>query len=105
VLLGCLAVSAYFVHYTINGTHGLAARSRLIERSSILKHEIASLEAVRRRLRRDVDLIDSDPPHPDLVEELARSVLGFARPGDVLLADRAGRPGARALAQAGAAAD
>jgi cell division protein FtsB len=103
VLLGCVAATAYFVHYTISGTYGLAARSRLSDRSTVLEREIASLEAVRRRLRRDVDLIAADPPHPDLVEELARSTLGFARPGDAALLETPGRAGSRALAEAGAA--
>ncbi|HXF54110.1 MAG TPA: septum formation initiator family protein [Hyphomicrobiaceae bacterium] len=104
MLLGCVAASAYFVHYTINGTHGLVARSRLSDRSIVLKREIASLEAVRRRLRHDVDLIGADPPHPDLVEELARQMLGFARPGDMSLLEPTGRPVARALASVDAAA-
>lgn len=104
MLLGCVAASVYFVHYTINGTHGLAARSRLSDRSVVLKQEIASLEAVRRRLRRDVDLIAAEPPHPDLIEELARQMLGFARPGDMTLVEPSGRSVGRALASVDAAA-
>jgi len=82
VLLGCLALSAYFIHHTITGKHGLEARSRLIERSKALEQEIAGLEAVRAILHRDVLLLRPDPPHPDLVEEIATGVLGMARPGD-----------------------
>src|SRR5690554_2059272 len=82
VLLGCLTVSAYFVHHTITGKHGLEARSRLIERSRVLEREAAGLEAVRAELRRDVLLLRPDPPHPDMVEEIAMGVLGMARPGD-----------------------
>ena len=104
MLLGCLAASAYFVHYTISGTHGLAARSRLTERSNVLKQEIASLEALRRRLRRDVDLLAGTHPHPDLVEELARSVLGFTRLGDLVVVEAASRAGSRTVAQTDAAA-
>ncbi len=82
VLLGCLLMSAYFVHHTITGKHGLEARSRLIERSGTLEREIAGLEAVHAELMRDVLLLRTDPPHPDLVEEIATGVLGMARPGD-----------------------
>lgn len=82
VLLGCLSLSAYFIHHTITGNHGLEARSRLVERSKVLEREIAGLEAVRADLVRDVRLLRPDPPHPDLIEEIATGVLGMARPGD-----------------------
>ncbi len=93
VLLGCLAGSAYFIHHTITGKHGLEARSRLYERSSVLEREIAGLEAVRADLLRDVLLLRPDPPHPDMVEEIAIGVLGMARPGDriVLVGQGVGR--------------
>ena len=84
VLLGCLLLQAYFVHHTITGKHGFEARSRLIERSKELEQEIATLEAVRAALQRDVVLLRADRPHPDLIEEIATGVLGMARPGDVI---------------------
>ena len=58
----------------------------LIERSSLLEFEIKSLEAVRAMLERDVALLAPDLPNPDLVEEIARDVLGFADPSDRVLA-------------------
>jgi cell division protein FtsB len=85
VLLGCLLVSAYFIHHAINGKHGLEARARLIERSSALEQEIARLEAVRAQLEREVALLAPDPPDHDLVEEIAAGVLGMAHPQDLLL--------------------
>jgi cell division protein FtsB len=84
VLLGCLLASAWFIHHAINGKHGLEARARLIERSSALDREIAGLEAVRARLERDVVLLAPDPPDPDIVEEIAASVLRMAYPGDLV---------------------
>ena len=75
-------MSVYFVQHTIKGKYGLEARSRLIERSKTLEREIAGLEAVQSILLRDVMLLRPDPPHPDLVEEIATGVLGMARPGD-----------------------
>ena len=88
VLLSCLALMAYFVHHTITGKHGFEARKRLIERSSVLDQEVASLEAVRSVLQRDVALLRPDKPHPDLVEEIATGVLGLAHPGDQVLLRR-----------------
>ena len=82
MLLVCWSFTAYFAYHAINGSHGLEARSRLIERSSLLEFEIRSLEAVRAKLQRDVDLLTLDKPDADLVEEIARDMLGFARPQD-----------------------
>ena len=85
MLLLCLGLTAYFVHHAINGRHGFEARSRLIERSALLEFEINSLEAVRAKLERDVALLATQKPDPDLVEEIAREMLGFVRPSDQVL--------------------
>jgi cell division protein FtsB len=47
-----------------------------------LEFEIRGLEAVRFRLKRDVALLSAEPPDTDLVEEIARDVLGFVHPQD-----------------------
>lgn len=88
VLLGCLALTAYFIHHAVAGKHGLEARTALIERSKQVDREMASLEAVRNRLRRDVDLLSPAEPHRDLVEEIAASTLAMAYPGESVLLDR-----------------
>jgi cell division protein FtsB len=85
VLLLCLGLTAYFAYHAINGRHGLEARSRLIERSALLEFEIKSLEAVRAKLQRDVALLSPDKPDPDIVEEVAREVLGFVNPDDTII--------------------
>ena len=80
VSLFCLCALAYFAYHAIVGKRGLEARSRLIERSRQLGPEIERLEAVRTRLEQEVRLLDA--ADPDIVEELAIELLGFARPGD-----------------------
>lgn len=85
VVLFCLGLMAYFGHHAVHGRHGLEARSRLIERSSLLAFESRSLEAVRGKLERDVALLSPANPHPDLVEEVARDVLGFVKTDDVVI--------------------
>jgi cell division protein FtsB len=86
VLLLCLGFTAYFAYHAIYGRHGLEVRSQLTERSALLEFEIKSLEAVRADLKRDVALLSPDKPDPDLVEEIARDVLGFVRPDDLVIA-------------------
>ena len=82
MLLLCLGSTAYFAYHACYGPHGLGAHRGLIDRSNLLEFEIRSLEAVRSKLECDVALLTPDPPNPDLVEEIARDVLGFAHPGD-----------------------
>lgn len=82
VLLCCLSATGYFAHHAIHGRHGFEARARLIERSNVLEFEIKSLEAVRSHLARDVALLAPDQPAPDMIEEVARDVLGFSYPAD-----------------------
>jgi cell division protein FtsB len=77
VLLGSLALAVYFAHHALNGSHGFQARQRLIERSKVLERDIVRLEAVRDRLRRDVALLASEQPDPDMVNWLAADVLGY----------------------------
>jgi len=85
VSLLCLLALGYFAYHAIVGKCGLEARSRLIERSRQLEPEIERLEAVRARLERDVRLLGARDP--DIVEELAVEILGFARPGQRVVVD------------------
>jgi cell division protein FtsB len=88
VLLSSLCATAYFTHHAMHGRHGLEARSALIERADLLEFEIRSLETVRARLRHDVALLAPDTPDPDLVEEIARDVLGYVQPTDRVIVTR-----------------
>lgn len=88
MLLSSLCATAYFTHHAMHGRHGLEARSALIERADLLEFEIRSLETVRARLRHDVALLTPDSPDPDLVEEIARDVLGYVHPADRVIVTR-----------------
>ena len=95
MLLLCLGSTAYFAYHACYGPHGLGARRGLIDRSNLLEFEISSLEAVRAKLERDVALLTPDSPNPDLVEEIARDVLGFAHPSDRVFQRNGGEPRGR----------
>ncbi len=85
VVLTCLGLTCTFAYHALYGRHGLETRSRLISRSEGLEFEIRGLEAVKARLARDVALLTSDPPNADIVEEIARDVLGFVRADDQIV--------------------
>jgi cell division protein FtsB len=84
-MLFCLGLMAYFGQHAVHGRHGLEARTRLIERSSLLAFEARSLESVRAKLGRDVALLSPSKPHPDMIEEVARDVLGFVKSDDIVV--------------------
>jgi cell division protein FtsB len=85
VVLCCLLLTAYFAHHALYGRYGLKVRSELLERSALLDFEIISLEAVRSKLEHDVALLAPDRPDPDIVEDIARDILGFAHPNDRIM--------------------
>lgn len=82
VLLGSIAMAGYFGHHAVSGTHGLEARGRLLEQLHRIERDNAELEVVRARLRRDVALLSAEPPSRDMVEEIAREMLGLLYPGE-----------------------
>ncbi len=82
VLLACLASATYFAYHARYGRHGLEARAQLQERLALLEFELKSLETVRFKLQRDVALLSPEVPNADLVDEIARDVLGYVRPGE-----------------------
>ena len=75
----------YFGSHIVTGRHGLEARWRYIERAELLRAEVGALERERARLRREVISLSADLADPDMVEEVAREVLGFGRPGDIVV--------------------
>ena len=81
-LVSCTALSAYFTYHTVAGRYGLQARTELSSRVTILEFEAESLDHARSSLKNEIALLAPDQPDPDLVAELARDVLGYARPSD-----------------------
>lgn len=88
MLLACLTSTAYFAYHIRYGRHGLEVRARLIERQALLDFEIKSLESVRSKLTRDVALLTPEMPNSDIVEEIARDVLGYVRPSDRIISQQ-----------------
>lgn len=85
VLLTCLMALTYFAYHAFYGRHGFLARQALIERAQMLDFEITSLDSVHAKLRRDVALLTPELANPDMVEEIARDVLGYVHPSDRIL--------------------
>ncbi|MEL6298369.1 MAG: septum formation initiator family protein [Pseudomonadota bacterium] len=85
VLLTALLITAYFTHHIRSGRYGLEAQARLKADLLVVDRQGRSLKSVRSDLKREIALLTTAPPSPDLVEEIARSDLGFAYPGDRII--------------------
>ena len=77
--------AAYFGYFAIAGEHGLIAHARLEQRLAQTKDLVEASAAERRRLERRVALLKADNLDPDLLEELARHVLGLVHRDDVVV--------------------
>ena len=61
------------------GRFGIETNHRLSAHTKVLADKLAVLKAQHATFARDIALLQS-PPHPDMVEEAARRVLGYAYP-------------------------
>jgi cell division protein FtsB len=84
VLLGCLTISAYFAHHAMYGRFGIENNRSLSARAQVLAGKLSALKAEHAVYRRDVSLL-TGAPHPDMIEEASRRVLGYAYPQARLL--------------------
>lgn len=82
VALSCLGLTAYFAYHAQYGRHGLEAKHQFLERLTLLEFETKGLEAARIRYRQDIQLLAPELPNTDIVEEIARDVLGYVDPAD-----------------------
>jgi cell division protein FtsB len=85
ILVLLLVAATYLAAHALYGRHGLAARGHLAPRAALLQSEIQRQEEVRRRLLRDVALLSDPKPDSDLVGEIARSMLSFADPREIVV--------------------
>ena len=78
----CVAASLYFGYSGVFGGRGLLAWSNTQSQLEVAKHELSELRAKREALEHRISLL-GDEVDPDLLEEVARSRLLEAGPGEV----------------------
>ncbi len=79
LLIGYFGANAY------SGNYGLTARATLEQQVAALSAELTEAKAERERWERRVALLKSDGLDPDMLDERARALLGFADPRDVVM--------------------
>jgi cell division protein FtsB len=81
-----LALIGYFSYHAVNGDHGLHRRTALAAQVQELEAELAALKNQREQIEHDVALVTKRArTEPDLLDEQARSLLNFVRPGEIIV--------------------
>jgi cell division protein FtsB len=78
-------VIGYFGANAYSGKYGLDARANLEQQIAALTAELHDAKAERERWERRIALLKSDGLDPDMLDERARSLLGFVDPRDIVL--------------------
>jgi cell division protein FtsB len=78
-LIGYFGVNAY------TGAHGLKAQQDLAQQQAELTGELARVKVERREWEHRVSLLRANNLDPDLLDERARAMLGYAHPRDLIL--------------------
>jgi len=87
--LGLYTFAALFIGYfgvnAFTGAHGLRAQADLDKQLTRMEGELVHLKAERAVWERRVALLRSDRLDPDMLDERARALIGYADPRDVIL--------------------
>lgn len=78
-------IIGYFAFQAYHGNFGLLAQREFEQETADLTVVRDTLRTERGQWEQRVSLLRSDRLDPDLLEELARGELGFARPTDLVL--------------------
>jgi cell division protein FtsB len=88
-VLGLYSFAALFIGYfgvnAFTGAHGLRAQADLDKQMATMQRELARLKAERAEWERRVSLLRADRIDPDMLDERARALLGYADPRDITL--------------------
>ena len=87
--LALYTLAALFIGYfgvnAFTGNHGLRAQQDLEQQLAKMNVELSELKAERGYWQHRVSLLRSDRIDPDMLDERARALLGYADPSDVTL--------------------
>ncbi len=83
-----ISLIVYIVYHAIQGNHGFIAHMQLQKEIEVAKAALAVVSDERARLERRVHLLHPESLDPDMLEERARIMLGYAHPDDIVIIDR-----------------
>jgi cell division protein FtsB len=75
----------YFAVNAFTGNHGLRAQQNLDQQLTVMQGELRQLKDERALWQRRVALLRPDRIDPDMLDERARALVGYADPHDLTL--------------------
>jgi cell division protein FtsB len=79
------AIIGYFGINAYTGAHGLKAKQDLAQQQADLMRELERLRGERKVWEQRLSLLRADNLDPDLLDERARALLGYADPRELVL--------------------
>jgi cell division protein FtsB len=87
VLLPAFGVSTvlYFAYHGVNGERGLLAWRALEQQVASARAQLDRTRGEREALERRVKLLYAENLDPDMLDESARRLLNYGRPGEIVI--------------------
>ena len=85
VCLGSLCLIGYLLWHAVHGQRSFSEAAAIANRIAALTAERDGVRAERVALDRRVALLRPESIDPDMLEELARTRLGFVHPNDIII--------------------
>jgi cell division protein FtsB len=79
------AFVGYFAVNAFTGNHGLRAQQEIEHQLAQMQTDLTQVRTERAVWERRVSLLRSDKIDPDMLDERARALIGFADPRDITL--------------------
>jgi cell division protein FtsB len=85
VMAACLALLGYFAWHGFEGPRNFEHRNELLAKAERLDVALAAIRAESKALDARVALMRPESIDPDMLDELARDVLNYAKPTDLIV--------------------
>jgi cell division protein FtsB len=85
VMAACLVLLGYFAWHGFEGPRNFDHRDRLLAKAERLDVALAAVRAERTGLDSRVALMRPESIDPDMLDQLARDVLNYAKPTDLIV--------------------
>ncbi len=83
VMTACIALLGYFAWHGVYGSRSIDNKNHVLARAELHQEQLDDIKAKRIALETRVNLMRPDSIDPDLLDELARSALGYVLPNDL----------------------
>jgi cell division protein FtsB len=85
VMIVCLSLLGYFGWHGYYGPRSFDHRDALEAKAAELDQKLSQIRDQRQVLERKVSLMRPQSIDPDMLDELARSMLDYGKPGDLII--------------------